>query len=153
MSLYAHSVETVQPLSTNISSHAFASSLPRFHQSEEHMDRAPETITVFNQGEHSATWRHRSTTGECADWLKDKLRRKSAKLIADEAGVGQRAAESIKLGRNALTMAHLVSMCRADETFRTHFFKFCGGHLEGEPEMVAALSKAINAVMQQGAKL
>jgi len=61
---------------------------------------------------------------------------------------GQRAAEAVKMGRNGLTMAHLVNICRADPTFRAAFFSFCGGKLEGDPEMVAALSRAINAVVR-----
>lgn len=106
----------------------------------------------FNRGEHSANRRRHelSSTSECSDWLQDNLRKISAKQIADDAGLGQRAAESVKLGRNGLTMAHLVSMCRANPEFRAQLFRFCGGHLEGEPEMVAALSRAINAVVRGG---
>ena len=103
----------------------------------------------FNRGEPSENWRH-VTPGECHDWLADQLRDQSAKMISRKSGQGQRAAESVKQGRNGLTMAHLVSLCRSDDAFRAQFFKFCGGHLEGEPEMVAALSKAINAVIRQG---
>lgn len=102
----------------------------------------------FNRGELSENWRQVSPS-ECHDWLADQLSDQSAKVIARKSGQGQRAAESVKQGRNGLTMAHLVSLCRADDNFRAQFFKFCGGQLEGEPEMIAALSKAINAVMQK----
>lgn len=112
-----------------------------------HISRGPNGS--FNRGELSENWRQVSPA-ECHDWLADTLRDQSAKVIARKSGQGQRAAESVKQGRNGLTMAHLVSMCRADDNFRAQFFKFCGGQLEGEPEMIAALSKAINAVMQGG---
>lgn len=103
----------------------------------------------FNRGEHLDN--PRCGTGEATDWLKDYLSNKSAKYIEAKASVGSRAAENIKQGRNGMTMAHIVSMCRADPDFRAAFFQFCGGMLEGEPEMVAALSHAINAVMRSRA--
>lgn len=110
------------------------------------------SIPAFKDGEHPANTRreyHLATTGECSDWLKDTLNQQSAKEIAAKAGTGHRSAEAVKLGRNGLTMAHLVSMCRSDPAFRAQFFRFCGGILEGEPEMVAALSHAINEIMRQ----
>lgn len=102
----------------------------------------------IKRGEHSANKHLRTDTPECSDWLADILREQSAKAIAEKTGQGQRAAEAVKMGRNGLTMAHLVNICRADPAFRAAFFQFCGGKLEGDPEMVAALSKAINAVVQ-----
>ena len=81
-----------------------------------------------NLGERRAN--HRSDTNECADWLQAQFRAKPSKIIADDSGLGLRAAESVKQGRNALTMAHLVSICRADPSFRASFFQFCGGHLD-----------------------
>lgn len=101
----------------------------------------------FKRGEHSAN--RQTDTPECGDWLADHLRHQSAKVIALKTGQGQRAAEAVKMGRNGLTMAHLVNICRADPDFRAEFFKFCGGTLEGSPEMVAALTKAINAVVRE----
>jgi hypothetical protein len=107
------------------------------------------TNPSFNRGEHSANWRQEQTsTPECNDWLAAQLRPHSAKAISERTGQGQRAAEAVKMGRNGLTMAHLVNICRADPAFRASFFQFCGGKLEGDPEMVAALSRAINAVVQ-----
>lgn len=108
------------------------------------------TNPVFKRGEHSANKHLSTTTIECNDWLADQLSNQSAKDISRKTGQGQRAAEAVKMGRNGLTMAHLVNICRADPEFRAAFFQFCGGHLEGEPEVVAALSRAINAVMQRG---
>jgi hypothetical protein len=36
--------------------------------------------------------------------------------------------------------------------YRAEFFRFCGGHLEADPEFVAGLSLAINSyVRRQGA--
>lgn len=108
-----------------------------------------KTNPSFNRGEHSANWRlEQTSTPECNDWLADQFRPHSAKVISEKTGQGQRSAEAVKMGRNGLTMAHLVNICRADPEFRAAFFQFCGGKLEGDPEMVAALSKAINAVMQ-----
>lgn len=103
----------------------------------------------FNRGEHSDNPHIQTSTDECGDWLADKLRSQSAKIIARKTGQGQRAAEAVKMGRNGLTMAHLVNICRADPEFRAQFFQFCGGLLEGEPEMIAALSRAINAVVRE----
>lgn len=107
------------------------------------------TNPVFKRGEHSANPHLKTDTQECSDWLADQLRQQSAKVIADKTGQGQRAAEAVKMGRNGLTMAHLVNICRADPEFRAQFFAFCGGQLEGSPELVANLSKAINAIMQR----
>lgn len=121
--------------------------LPHQHFEGTDMSFSLGTNPAFNRGEHNSN--RRSDTRECSDWLADQLRPIPAKVIADEAAIGQRAAEGVKMGRNGLTMAHLVSMCRANPEFRAAFFQFCGGHLEGTPEMVAALSRAINAVVQQ----
>lgn len=107
-------------------------------------------VRAFNRGEHSSNRHLQSDTRECADWLRHHLGSIPAKVIAEESGIGLRAAEGAKSGRNGLTMAHLVSMCRANPEFRAAVFHFCGGHLEGEPEMVAALSRAIQHVMQGG---
>jgi len=103
----------------------------------------------FNRGDHSANKHLRTDTREVSDWLQSQFRKTSAKEIAEQGGIGQRAAEGVKQGRNGLTMAHLVNMCRANPEFRAELFKFCGGHLEGEPEMVAALSRAINAIVRK----
>jgi hypothetical protein len=104
---------------------------------------------AFKRGEHSGNAHLQSNTRECSDWLQHQLRRTPAKEISAECGIGQRAAEGIKAGRNGLTMAHLVTICRTNPEFRAQFFAFCGGQLEGDPELVANLSRAINAVMQQ----
>jgi hypothetical protein len=113
------------------------------------LNHSLRTNPSFKRGEHSANKHLQQTsTPECSDWLADRLRPLSAKVISERTGQGQRAAEAVKMGRNGLTMAHLVNICRADPEFRAAFFQFCGGKLEGDPEMVAALSKAINAVMQ-----
>lgn len=106
------------------------------------------TNPVFKRGEHTSNRHLHTDTRECSDWLQHQFRQQSAKVISEKTGQGQRAAEAVKMGRNGLTMAHLVNICRADPDFRAQFFAFCGGQLEGDPEMVAALSKAINAVMQ-----
>lgn len=106
------------------------------------------TNPAFNRGEHSANKHLRSDTRECSDWLQHQFRKQSSKEISEQGGIGQRAAEGVKQGRNGLTMAHLVNMCRANPDFRAQFFAFCGGQLEGDPALVANLSRAINAVMQ-----
>lgn len=103
----------------------------------------------IKRGEHTANKHLKTDTPECSDWLAEQLRPISAKVISERTGQGQRAAEAVKMGRNGLTMAHLVNICRADPDFRAAFFHFCGGQLEGSPELVANLSRAINAVMQQ----
>lgn len=103
---------------------------------------------TFKRGEHSANRHIHTNTGECSDWLAERLRNRSAKEISRQTGQGQRAAEAVKMGRNGLTMAHLVNICRADPEFRAQFFYFCGGELEGNPELVSKLTQAINAVMR-----
>jgi hypothetical protein len=122
------------------------SNLPQ-HIGGNHMQFSLGPNHSFKRGEHSAN-PHLTSTPECNDWLADTLRDQSAKIISRKTGQGQRAAEAVKMGRNGLTMAHLVNICRADDDFRAAFFKFCGGQLEGDPELVANLSRAINAVMQ-----
>lgn len=100
----------------------------------------------FNRGEQSKT--ERSATSDCARWLAAFFRSTPAKVIANDAGVNLRAAENVKQGRNGLTMAHLENLCRSNPDFRAAWFARCGGFLEGDPEMVAALSKAINAIVR-----
>jgi len=113
------------------------------------MNYSPATNPRFNRGEQYSNPHLRSDTSECSDWLKEQFRRQSSKDISTVAGIGQRAAEGVKQGKNGLTMAHLVNICRADPDFRAAFFEFCGGKLEGDPEMVAALSRAINLVVNR----
>jgi len=128
-------------------SSASPSSCPQQHEGNE-MHTTLRENHGFNRGEQSANWRHASTTSECADWLKEQLRPTPAKVVSRQAGINQRAAEAVKLGRNGLTMAHLVNMCRADAKFRSAFFAFCGGHLEGDPEFVAGLTLAVQSFMR-----
>lgn len=116
------------------------------------MDFSLAHHTTFNRGEQNKAARYQSDTRECSDWLQHQLRKVPAKEISADCGIGVRAAEGTKAGRNGLTMAHLVTMCRANPDFRAQFFAFCGGQLEGDPALVANLSRAINAVMQQQAK-
>lgn len=107
------------------------------------------TNPVFNRVQFPSGRHIPCDTAQASDWLKDQFREESAKAISEKTGQGQRAAEAVKMGRNGLTMAHLVNICRADPDFRAQFFAFCGGQLEGDPALVANLSRAINAVMQQ----
>jgi hypothetical protein len=106
------------------------------------------TNPAFKRGEPSANRHLHSDTRECSDWRAHQFRKQSAKDVSEKTGQGQRAAEAVKMGRNGLTMAHLVNICRVDPDFRAAFFAFCGGQLEGNPALVANLSRAINAVMQ-----
>lgn len=101
----------------------------------------------FNRGERAEN--SRSATSDCAGWLRDFFRDTPAKIIANDAGVNLRAAENVKQGRNGLTMAHLENLCKSNAKFRAAWFRRCGGILEGSPEMVAALTKAINEVVRE----
>lgn len=118
------------------------------HHGGDTVENSHRSFARKHRGEHSAHTRG-VDTGECQDWLRSNSNAYHSKEISALTGAGTRAAENIKQGRNGITMAHLVAWCRNDPSFRAEFFKFCGGHLEGEPEMVAALSHAINAVLQR----
>ena len=89
-----------------------------------------------------------ATTNECQDWLAAYFRAHPAKVIAEKTGIGVRGAEGVKSGRHGLSMAHLSTLCRNDPEFRTAYFKFAGGILETEPEIVIALTKVINEVVR-----
>jgi hypothetical protein len=104
--------------------------------------------SFIKRGEHSANKHLKTDTPECSDWLQDQLRQQSAKVISEKTGQGQRAAEAVKMGRNGLNMAHLVNICRADPDFRVAFFQFCGGQLETNPNTVAALARAFEAIQR-----
>lgn len=102
----------------------------------------------FNRGEQSAN--DRSSTPDCAEFLREFFRDTPAKKIAKDAGINQRAAEAVKQGRNGLTMAHLENLCKSNSKFRVAWFRNrCGGILEGSPELVAAISMAINEIVRE----
>jgi len=111
------------------------------------------SVARFNRGEHRGNQRQAVGTIECQDWLAEYLGRAryQAKEVGELSGCGVRAAENIKQGRNGMTMAHLVAMCRNDPMFRAEFFRFCGGHLEVDPEFVAGLSMAVNSYVRKQA--
>jgi hypothetical protein len=106
------------------------------------------TVPAFNRGEQCQTVR--SATPDCARWMAEFFRNTPAKVIANDAGINLRAAENVKQGRNGLTMAHLENLCNSNADFRAAWFaERCGGKLEGDPELVADLSRVINRLMQQ----
>lgn len=86
---------------------------------------------------------------ECRDWLSEYHENIPVGQIAKAAGSTKRAAENIKSGDNGMQMAHLVAYCRNDPVFRAEFFKFCGGHMETDPEFVAGITMALNSLARR----
>lgn len=102
------------------------------------------TNPAFNRGEQSQN--RRSSTADCAGWLAEFFRNTPAKKIANDAGINLRAAENVKQGRNGLMMAHFENLCQANPEFRAAWFMRCGGHLEVNPNQVAAIYRALNSI-------
>ena len=99
-------------------------------------------IHAFNRGEQ-----YRTSTPDCAKWLADYFRNTPAKVIANDAGINLRAAESVKQGRNGLSMAHLENLCNANPHFRAAWFaQRCGGKMRASPEQVALAYQLLNAI-------
>jgi len=117
-----------------------------FHKPSLALQRAWGSGMQSTRGKH--TRNSRITTEEANDWLARQLRRQSSKHIAAKSGISPRTAEALRLGRHGLKFAHLIELTRNDPEFRVSFFKFCGGHVEGEPELVAAISHVINEVVR-----
>lgn len=89
------------------------------------------------------------TTADCTDWLAGYFRDQSAKEIARKTGQSPRTAEAVKTGRNCLTMAHLVNMCRADPQFAAAFAEYVGLLLPGDAAFAGALTQVFNAYQRR----
>lgn len=92
----------------------------------------------------------RVSTNEFTDWLAEQARRYSEKQLANVTGLSLKAVQNLRLGRSGGTGTTIATWCRNDARFRAEYFFYCGGHLETDPEGVAALHMAINSYLQRG---
>lgn len=101
--------------------------------------------TVSGRGRNNSSLRDVKLDNQ--DWLAAEIARRPVGEVVDNTGMSDKAVQNIRQRRGKLSFDYLVELCRNDPGFRAAFFTHCGGILEGEPEMVAALSRAINAVV------
>src|SRR5690242_18625508 len=117
-----------------------------FHKPSLALQRAWGSGMQSTRGKH--TRGARITTEEANDWLARQLRRQSSKYIAAKSGISPRTAEALRLGRHGLKFAHVVELARNDSDFRHALVQFCGGRLEGDPEMLRGLTLAVQSYMR-----
>lgn len=86
----------------------------------------------------------RVSTAELVDFTKEQAKRRPIKEVARLTGLSLKAVESIRSGEAAASGTTISTWCRNCPQFRTDYFRFVGGHLEIDPEGVAALYSAIN---------
>lgn len=86
----------------------------------------------------------RVSTAELVDFVKEQALRRPIKEVAKLTGLSTKAVENIRSGEAAASGTTISTWCRNCPEFRTQYFRFVGGHLEIDPEGVAALYSAIN---------
>lgn len=149
MSLYAHSAETVQPLSTDISSHAFASSLPR--ESSKRGNGMPSlgNRARNDRGEHRPNTSIANGKRLHGDWLADELCKRSEKEVANDTGMTPKAVGNLRQRRNKISFDNFVELCIADPQFAAAFAEYVGLIRPGEAEFAGALTQAFNAYQRK----
>jgi len=103
--------------------------------------------TNFSAETDAKTLEHVSTDN-LVDFTRERANRYTEKELARLTGLSIAQVKNLRLGRSGVSGKTISNWCRNDPAFRAEYFRFCGGHLEGEPEMVAALSRAINAIVR-----
>lgn len=78
--------------------------------------------------------------------IRDWARTKSAKEGADIAGMTPSGFKKIQSGETALSYEKLMRSMRNDPELRAALFVRAGGHLEVNPQQVAALHRALNSI-------
>lgn len=81
--------------------------------------------------------------------MKVRALKKTIKEIAKLTGLSEKAVKNLRIGSQGASAQTISTWCRNDPQFRAEYFYWLGGHLEVEPETVAALSIAVNRIMQR----
>ncbi len=92
---------------------------------------------------------NRVSTDEIVDFVKERALRKTIKEVCALTGLSEKAVKNLRLGSAGASAQTISTWCRNDPQFRAEYFYWLGGNLEVEPETVAALSIAINRVLQR----
>jgi len=92
---------------------------------------------------------NRVSTDELVDFVKARALKKTIKEIMKLTGLSEKAVKNLRVGSQGASAQTISTWCRNDPMFRAEYFYWLGGNLEVEPETVAALSIAINRVLQQ----
>lgn len=91
----------------------------------------------------------RASTAEMIDFMSAQARKLRTKEVQRLTGLSIKAIENMRLGLSSASAQTITTWCRNDPSFRAAYFCYCGGMLEGDPEMVAALTRAIHAVVRK----
>lgn len=94
----------------------------------------------------------RVSTNEIVDFVKARANLKTVKEVQRLTGLSEQAVKNLRLGSAGASAQTISTWCRNDPEFRAEYFYWCGGHLEVEPETVAALTIAINRIVQRKAR-
>src|ERR1035437_3152529 len=100
-------------------------------------------LSVRGEIEHSS----RVSTAEMIDFIKAQVRRRRAKEVQRLTGLSIKAIENMRMGLSGASSQTITTWCRNDPEFRAAYFAECGGLLEGDPEMLSGLTRAVNAYM------
>jgi hypothetical protein len=148
MSPYAHSAETVQPLSTDISSHAFASSVSSesLRTKEMQKSRSAFTGTVLGKPARDSG---AVVKGDNVAFLRSQARRIAAKEGAERTGMSPKGFQKLQQGENTISFDKLIEWCRNDPMFAAAFAEHVGLVLPGEAEFSGALTQAFNAYQRK----
>lgn len=90
----------------------------------------------------------RVSTAELVDFVKEQASRRSIKEVSRLTGLSEKAVANLRTGASGASAQTISTWCRQDPVFRAEYFRWCGGILEGTPEMYIALSRAINETVR-----
>jgi hypothetical protein len=91
----------------------------------------------------------RASTAELVDFLQAQVRKRRAKEVAQLTGLSIKAIENMRMGLSGASSQTITTWCRTDPAFRAAYFAFCGGMLEGDPEMLNGLTMAVQSFLRQ----
>lgn len=91
----------------------------------------------------------RVSTAELVDFVKRRALKYTIKELCQITGLSEKAVINLRLGEAGASAQTISTWCRNDPEFRAEYFYWCGGLLESDPEMVAALTIAINRIVRR----
>jgi hypothetical protein len=101
--------------------------------------------SVRGENEHG----NRVSTAELVDFVQVQTRKRRAKEVQRLTGLSIKAIENMRMGLSGASAQTITTWCRNDPDFRAAYFAYCGGMLEGDPEMLAGLTRAVQSFMRQ----
>ena len=155
--------EMVAATSQDISSHAFASSLPRHHQSEGHMHGSTGTIArKFRgdtrgklRGEQGSNGAFGLTQLEWNEISAEAMRRhvgndrSGAKLLADRLECSPRTAENYLQAKTAPSGIHFLRALSVIPEFQAEVRRIASMHTDMDPELERATTALIQAYQRK----